>query len=48
MPHHSNTKGTAALNWIVAEAKKITKKHPNKEWKSCIKEAAVEYRKRKK
>jgi len=32
--------GTAKLKKIVAEAKRIYKANPRKEWTSCVKEAA--------
>jgi len=47
MPRHSNPKGLNALKNIVAEAKRIRKSHPSKPWKTCIKEASAEYRKKK-
>ena len=36
----ASTKGTAKLKKIVAEAKRIYKKHPSKKWTNCVKEAA--------
>ena len=35
------------LKKINAWAKEIRKKNPKKTWKSCVKEAAMEYRKKK-
>lgn len=33
-----------ALKKITAEAKRIRKQHPNKQWKDCVKAAGVKYR----
>lgn len=35
-----HNKGTAKLMKIIAEAKKIYKKHPTKKWTSCVKDAS--------
>lgn len=40
MIKRKNNKGAQKLKKITTEAKKIYKKHPNKKWTSCIKEAA--------
>lgn len=34
----------SAIQYISAEAKKIRKKHPKKEWKQCIAEASAMYK----
>jgi len=47
MPHKSNSKAVKALQEIVHKAKAIRKSHPSMEWKSAIKQASAEYRKKK-
>jgi len=47
MPHKSNPKAVKALKEITSKAKKIRKEHPSMQWKTAIKEASAEYRKKK-
>ncbi len=47
MPAKSNPKGTSAITKISHIAQRIRKEHPNIAWKSAIKQASVEYKKKK-